>query len=399
MKKLFLFLGIVVFGVLPSLAGQPVPESCTVGNRLFTCPLEEIGFYFDGGIKLLEGASATVKCQGEIVATAVGMEVSNYTYRRTQGSLAIYFDYQLLPKGKDYTVTVAPGSIASETDGTPNAEFSRNFTVPENLGPGRFDAEDGTVITRTSHFDGLPWCYWGIETEPAGEPVFILYRENTRVREFAASIGWDWDLGQAHAEINDELRFEKGVHYSLVLPAGSAHAIYRDDIVNEEMTFYFIGGYEEPVAPLNYVWCSLFTDHSDVLDVVSFTYDRPVRLADGAKLLLRESETGFIVKEAYAYLESQTDSWIVSADFGGFQMIPETGYTLVIPEGVVIAESGDPVVNAHSALHLNGTSGLTDLTVKETRADNTFYNLSGHEIKNPVPGRIYITKGRQFTVR
>ncbi len=87
----------------------------------------------------------------------------------------------------------------------------------------------------------------------------------------------------------------KGVRYSLVLPAGSAHARFRDDIVNEEVVLNFIGGYEETVPPLNYVWCSLFTDHSDVLDIVTFIYDRPVLVAEGAKLQLwgdRQQHTG-----------------------------------------------------------------------------------------------------------
>ena len=123
----------------PNEASAPLPESCTVGTRPFTRPLNEIGFYFDGGIKLLDGASAVVKCNGETVAVASRMEVSNYTNERTQGSLAIYFETQNLPKGKDYTLCVAPGSIAFETDGAENQEFSQTFSVPENLGPARFD--------------------------------------------------------------------------------------------------------------------------------------------------------------------------------------------------------------------------------------------------------------------
>lgn len=63
-----------------------------------------------------------------------------------------------------------------------------------------------------------------METEPVGEPKFILNREDIKVREFPARVGWDWDKGQAYAEVKEELRFEKGVNYKLVLPAGSVHA-------------------------------------------------------------------------------------------------------------------------------------------------------------------------------
>lgn len=383
MKNLLLALAAVVSCVLPMTAASPLlPESCTDGDRPFTRPLNEIGFYFDGGIKLLDGAKAVVLCGGETVATATRMEVSNYSSsKRTQGALAIYFDGQNLPKGKEYTLSVASGTIASEHDGVENTEFTQSFFVPENLGPAHFDVEDGVTIAKTSRYGGgLYPCYWGIETEAVGEPSFILYREGVAVREFPAHVTWDWDLGQAYPAIEEELCFEKGVHYSLVLPAGSAHAMYRDDIVNEEATLNFIGGYEEAVPPLNYVWCSLFTDHSDVLDVVTFTYDRPVCVADGAKLQLWETESNTLVKEADAYLDTRVNCWAVSADFGGFQMRPGIGYTFVIPEGAVIAEDGNPVVNPRHAIALNGSSGLENISIENKDCEAPIYDLSGRKV-------------------
>lgn len=335
------------------------------------------------------------------MATAARMEVTNYTSSKsTQGALAIFFDGQLLPKGKDYTISVAPGSIALEADGTANAGFSQSFSIPENLGPAHFDVEDGVTIAKTSRYGGgLYTCYWGIETEAVGEPSFILYREGVAVRELPAHVTWDWDLGQAYPNIEEEMCFEKGVHYSLVLPAGSAHAMYRDDIVNEEVVLNFIGGYEETVPTLNYVWCSLFTDHSDVLNVVTFTYDRPVRVAEGAKLQLWETNNNTLVKEADAYLDIQANCWLVSADFGGFQMQPETGYTFVIPEGAVIAENGDPVVNPRNAIALNGSSGIENIPVENKDCDGPIYDLSGRKVSVLQPGTIYIQSGKKILVK
>lgn len=401
MKNLLLALVSIVSCVLPMTAASPLlPESCTDGDRLFTRPLDEIGFYFDGGIKLLEGAKAVVICGGETVATASRMEVSNYTSsKRTQGALAIFFDGQILPKGKEYTLQVAAASIASETDGTKNTEFTQSFSVPENLGPAHFHVEDGVTIAKTSRYGGgLYPCYWGIETEAAGEPYFILYREGVAVREFPAYVTWDWDLGQAYPEIEDEMCFEKGVHYSLVLPAGSAHAMYRDDIVNEEVVLNFIGGYEETVPPLNYVWCNLFTDHSDVLNIVTFTYDRPVRVDEGAKLQLWDTINNTLVKEADAYLDTQVN-WAVSADFGGFQMQPETGYTFVIPEGAVIAEDGNPVVNPRHAIALNGSSGIENISIEDKDCDAPVYDLFGRKVHIPQPGTIYIQSGKKVLIK
>lgn len=402
MKNLLLALVSIVSCALPMTAASSLlPESCTDGDRLFTRPLDEIGFYFDGGIKLLDDAKAVVMCNGETVATASRMEVSNYTSsKRTQGALAIFFDGQMLPKGKEYTLKVAAASIASETDGTKNAEFTQSFSVPENLGPAHFHVEDGVTIAKTSRYGGgLYPCYWGIETEAAGEPSFILCREGVAVREFPAYVTWDWDLGQAYPEIEEEMCFEKGVHYSLVLPAGSAHAMYRDDIVNEEVVLNFIGGYEETVPPLNYVWCNLFTDHSDVLNIVTFTYDRPVRVAEDAKLQLWETVNNTLVKEADAYLDTQVNCWAVSADFGGFQMQPETGYTFVIPEGAVIAENGNPVVNPRHAITLNGSSGIENISIEDKDCDAPIYDLFGRKVYVPQPGTIYIQSGKKILVK
>lgn len=402
MKNLLLALVSIVSCVLPMTAASPLlPESCTDGDRLFTRPLDEIGFYFDGGIKLLEGAKAVVICGDETVATASRMEVSNYTSsKRTQGTLAIFFDGQILPKGKEYTLQVAAASIASETDGTKNTEFTQSFSVPENLGPAHFHVEDGVTIAKTSRYGGgLYPCYWGIETEAAGEPSFILYREGVAVREFAAYVTWDWDLGQAYPEVEEEMCFEKGVHYSLVLPAGSAHAMYRDDIVNEEVVLNFIGGYEETVPPLNYVWCNLFTDHSDVLNIVTFTYDRPVRVADDAKLQLWEIENNTLVSEADAYLDIQANCWNVCADFGGFQMQLEKGYTFVIPEGAVIAENGDPVINPRHAIALNGSSGIENISAENKDCDVPVYDLFGRKVSVLQPGTIYIKSGKKVLIK
>lgn len=404
MKKLFTALmGIFASLISFTAAAQsaPLPESCSLNFRPFTCPLEWIGFSFDGGIRLLDGASAVVKCDGEIVASSINMEIRNDTYKRTQGHLNIYFEKQNLPKGKDYTVVVAPSSIAAEADGTENPEFSYDFFVPENLGPMHTDEEDGMVIDKVcdSVFHAFPTFLWGIETEAAGEPKFNLYREDVKVREFPAKVGWDWDLGQAYADVKEEIRFEKGVNYKLVLPAGSAHAMYRDDIVNEEAVFNFVGGYEEPIPPLNYVWCSLYTDHSHAFNVVSFYYDRPVRVTEGAKLQLweerPENDDWKVIKEAEAYLEVTEDRWVVSADFGGHEMELWVGYSVVIPEGAVVADDGDPVINQRSAVAVGDHSGIDGIGAEGSGENAVLYDLFGRKVTNPVPGTIYISNGRK----
>lgn len=395
MKNLLVALLSFASSVTPLMAASgPVAESCTVGDRYFTQPLEYIGFYFDGGIKLLDGASASIKCDGKTVATSTNMKVSNYTYKRTQGELSIFFDKQNLPKGKDYTLSVAPGSIAYEADGTANGEITQNFTVPESLGPVHFDVEQGITIEKTAFTGGLPTFFWGIETEPVGTPSFILYREGVAIREFPAHVCWDWDLGQAYAETEDGIVFEKGVNYTLVFPAGNARAMYRDDIVNEEATFTFIGGYEGPEEQLNYVWCNLLTEHPEVLNTVTFTYDRPFRLTDGARMQLWEGDCAALLKEAVAYVDTGINCFAVSADFGGFKMTSEAGYTVVIPEGTLISESGNPVVNSRNVLSIDKSAGIGEID-DDIRQDALLYDLYGRRVTNPQRGSVYIRGGRK----
>lgn len=399
-KTRFTFL-LLLSGIVPCMAGESgvlTPESCNVGNRPFTAPLSEIYFDFDGGIKLLEGASAIVECDGKTVTTATDIEASNYRgQKRTQGTLILKFDEQNLPKGKSYTVCVAAGSISQE-DNTEikNQTITQVFSVPENLGEARIDWKDDAVISTVSEsgYYGFPVIYWGIETEPIGNPCFILYREGVPVRELPAHITWDWNLGQAYAKVSGAMNFEQGVNFTLTLPAGSAHAMLREDIVNEEVSFNFIGGYTEPIQPLTYSWCSLFSDHSNVLNEVTFTYQRPIRLAEDAVIQLWYADGSELIMEAPAYINQNINCFAVSADFDGYEMTSERGYTLVIPEGTVIAESGDPVMNHRCSVPIAGVSGVEGILQKNE--SSFIYDLNGQKVSSPVNGRMYVKEGKSF---
>ena len=352
--------------------------------------MNRINFTFNGSIKLCDDAYAVVKGDdGSPIAIALRMEVSNY--ENIEGWLDIFFDGQLLPKGKEYEITVASGSIAFEESGITNDEFSQNFFVPENLGEAIVEAEEGIEIAYAKK--GLPWFYWKIETEPLGQPKYLLYREGVLVRKIPAHITWDWNLGQAYPQIEEDMRFEKGVSYSLVLPSGSAHAMYREDIVNDEVIYNFFGGYEGEVSSLDYVWCNLFSEHPDVIDKVSFYYDCPVSLTANAKIELWEDEAKAMVKEAEATCNQEGDYWVVTADFEGFVPKSTVGYTFVIPEGTIIAENGDPVVNKLCIVEFN-VNGLGN--VVRTSDATTIYDVSGRKISNPEPGKVYIREGKKI---
>ncbi|MDE5871506.1 MAG: hypothetical protein K2H22_06175 [Muribaculaceae bacterium] len=401
-KSGFTFL-LLLTGIIPAMAGESdvlTPESCNVGDRPFTAPLSWIDFNFDGGITLLEGASASVECDGVTVATATDIEVSNYRGKeRTQGTLLLTFEEQLLPKGKSYTVCITSGSIAREdNEKIQNSRIEQNFDVPENLGATSIYQEDGSVIATVSKsgYPGFPTFYWGIETEPVGNPYFILYREGVAVREIPAHITWDWDLGQAYAEVSGTMNFEQGVRYTLTLPAGSAHAMLRDDIVNEEVSFNFIGGYTGPIQALHYSNCIFFSERPNVLDEVTVIYESDFQLAENAVIQLWNADGSDLIKEAPAYINTMINCFGLSADFGSYELSAEKGYTLVIPEGTVIACSGDPVVNTRCTIPITGGSGIQDVPATDDRSSSIIYDLNGTKTSTPVAGRMYVRDGKIF---
>ncbi len=367
-------------------------------NRPFVAPLEEVGFVFDRCIKLFDNASVTVKCGGEVVATAVSLDIDNYVGEKSkQGTLIARFDKQNLPKGKTYTICLSKGSVGwvecYNDIQIVNKAYSRDVDVPENLGTPQTDfVNDAPVWDSTN----LALCfYYGYEIAPVGSPEFLFYRDGELVDKIPADVSWDWDLGQVRPGFPEKTYFDLGVRYSLVLPAGSVSALHRDDIVNEEYALNFIGSYTEPDAPFSYKWCSLFTDHSDVLNEVSFTYDSPVGVAEGAVIELYEGDCETLVKSVPAYLNTDINCWLVCCDFGGFCMTSEKGYTIVIPDGAVYLQQFPDIKATGGQVKMPGVAGIADITIKR-KTNTPIHDMMGRVVKNPVPGGLYIKDGMKF---
>jgi len=366
--------------------------------RPFAAPLEEVGFVFDRCIKLFDNASVVIKCDGEVVATAVSLDVDNYVGEKSkQGTLIAKFDKQNLPKGRTYSVCLSKGSVGwvecYNDIQIVNMAYSYNVDVPENLGTPQTDfVNDSPAWDSTDLSLGL---YYGYEIAPVGSPEFLLYRNGELIDKIPADVSWDWDLGQVRPQFPEKINFDFGVRYSLILPAGSVSTLYRDDIVNEEFALNFIGYYTEPDAPFTYKWCSLFTDHSDVLDEVSFTYGSPVGVADNAVIELYEGDCETLVKSAPAYLNTDVNCWLVCCDFGGFRMTSENGYTIVIPDDAVYLQQFPDIKATGGKVKIPGTAGITDITFQQK--DNALiYDMMGRLVKNPIPGSLYIKNGIKF---
>lgn len=345
---------------LNGFASGLVPEQCTIGDRMVCYPIEDIGFTFDGSIAITENTIATLFSDGQSVETGV-LSCSNYIgEKRTQGTAVITFESPLLlPKGKTYQLVVPEGVIFRE--GEPdisNDKLEVEFNVPETLGPATPTVEEGSVVEREDRIG----FYFGFETAPVEGGKAILLREGIPVREYDCDVSWDWNLGYAGIDFGEKINFENGVRYSIQLPAGCTSALYRPDIVNEDVMVSFIGGYTEPVKPIQYIWCSLFDNHpDDVLGEVKFYYDRPIALSANPVVKLNIENENIIVKEVVPTIYEENGNWVLIADFDNTPLIPEKGYTIIIPEGTIVSKDGDVIVNQRNVMGVGNSSGIAEI--------------------------------------
>ncbi len=204
------------------------------------------------------------------------------------------------------------------------------------------------------------------ETAPVNGGKAILLREGVPVREYDCDVSWDWNLGYAGIDFGENINFENGVRYSIQLPAGSTSALYRTDIVNEEAIVNFIGGYTEPVKPIQYTWCSLFDNHTtDVLGEVKFYYDRPIALSANPIIKLNIENENLTVKEVVPTISEENGDWVLAADFENIPLISEKGYTIIIPEGTIVSKEGDVVVNQRNVMEIGSSSGIVEIENRE----------------------------------
>ncbi len=232
MKKhlLICIIGLCMLAIPTFAEGNEIltPTSCTIENKRVYEPLNVTNIYFAGKITVAEDAKALITCDGKTVATGT---IKSDTYQE-QGIAVISFDKLILPKGRSYQLEVPSGTISLKSNPTMKAENLKfSFTVPSKIQGKYCSVKDGSTVTS----ERLICFYFETETEPIGEPEMTLYREGLPVRTFKANVGWDWNLGQAYADFGEKMNFEKGVHYSLVLPEGSLRPRFRTDITHSAL--------------------------------------------------------------------------------------------------------------------------------------------------------------------
>lgn len=379
------------------------PVSYTVkSDRPFVYPLEEIGITFDRAIKLMDGVTTpvTIKANGVVVAEATSLEIINSESKNsTQGILNVHFEKQNLPKGVTYELCLPEGVIgwAEQEEGIyqlVNSATTLGFSVPSSLGPTT-GTEDGIHVVNS---DWSIIFYWSLEAKAVGQPKFDLYREDVKIAEVPADITADWDYGQVCPVYEEYMTFDDGVNYKLILPAGSACSVYREDITNDEIVFNFVGAYNGSMDSFTYSWCSLYTDHSGILNEVYFTYDLPIEIAPDAKIQLYEIDpTEQLIMEVTPWLNTDVNCWQLVCDFGGYHRDDEWGFTIVIPEGTVFS-ADNPEIKCKRSEFNSESAAVEDIFVDSDKS-RPYYNLQGMIVDNPKVGNIYIHNGKKIVFK
>lgn len=358
----------------------------------YVTPLDQLYVGFDEQVEILPGATASVLCGEDVVVTSsrCGDPVN---YSDSEGYVAFYFDGRLLPKGKEYTFSVAPGSIASRADAdVVNAEINVRFYVPSDLGEASWDIEQYGHIAGSSH---LTAC-WPFQTVEAARSEAILYRDNIEVGIYPVEVTWNQDQGQARVGFGRTVRFEKGVEFKVELPEGAACARFRGDIVNKASTLTFIGDCDEiagsgPVADM----VTARKDNDGRLEEVDFIFCDPFVLGVSPKISVIGAD-GNVIAEVTPYINTMINCFCLSAEFTG--RIPEDlkDYLIVLEQGSIITVTGDPLTNRRQAVD-GATAGIDgpDNDIRDIASDRC-YDLSGRRQESPIAGRISIRNGRKF---
>ncbi len=316
---------------------------------------------FENTITLQKDVVPMVYCGDEVVATGK-LLCDNYN---NEGFLEAHFEPIYLPKGKDYRLYLPAGVVASEKDPTMvNGEINYEFTVPEYLPWCDYSIAEGSVVVSSEtvvfHFHT---DFNDSSRELPENYKVVLYRGDVPVRRIYSEALWDWDIGRVVARFGKKVNFEKGVNYSLVLPEGAVHSMYRDDIVNKEERIDFVGGYEQPFPELKQAWCSLNESETvEVLNEAQWGYTQRVALSLAPQIELR-TDADELLKAVIPTLAEVEGEWVMTADFENYAIDPNQVYHLVIPESTVVTPEGDVVVNKETILRIaNGVVGIDNAT-------------------------------------
>ena len=334
----------------------------------FVEPLGNVNVVFKENIELTNNPSVFIVSNGEVVCTPESYDIYNFDNGKYKyGCLIANFNNELLPKGEKYSLRVSEGS-ANSIDNIEriNNELIYEFEVPNDLGDGRVEAQLsradvlGLKVICENNFT----CYWGYEIKGVGNPQWELYRNGKLIKRLPLQVGSDWNLGYACFLFEEGYRhdklyyFEDGIEYQMVIPEGCIRT-YRDDIVNKEVSFSFIGGYSKSSGPLEYSDYTLeYNGLNSQLGKVVFTYNEPIMLSLSPSIELRDETNNMTVKEANLSIKENEGCWKLIGDFDDFVIDTNSRYSLIISEATIVTKEGDILVNAEQRVALDQNSRI-----------------------------------------
>lgn len=332
-----------------SFGGQPVVEVYDL--------LRTIGLEFSKDMVAKEDAYCSIMCDDVLVAKSRFENVSPHNTR-----LFACFDNIELPKGKYYKAVVPVGAFY-EFDNPANttAELSMEFYVPDYL-----TSDLGRM------FVGKDACafYFNINTEEFEGAHIKLFRNGNEIMRFQVyTPATDVVSSSASCTFGKSLYFEKGVNFTFVLPEGSVHSLYREDIINEEAKYEFLGTSDHVFTPIVHSALRVPSAALSSLGTVLVDYASPVQLAPEAKLQLVDAG-GNVLKEAVAALSETDGTYTVVADFGGYTLDSQIDYSVCIPEATVVGTSSDITVNRRTLVPLSdATLSVGEVKTMEPRIE------------------------------
>lgn len=239
MKKRLLFMAAAASVAVMATAGELTPKYCLLGMSEFEDGFELIKpftgceFVFGQPVAAANDAVAVVMCDDVEVLRTSAFDI--VTYSEDNCSVWLDFEETNLPKGKEYALKLPANSLyaTAETEAK-NAEVSVTFSVPRNLN-GYFGNITGQYDRQTNQWKSVEVKLSINVVATVENPEFILYRNGEEINRYEMTLTHVYyPQSECSVVFNPPLTLTDADNYTLVLPAGSVGAQYRQDITNAD---------------------------------------------------------------------------------------------------------------------------------------------------------------------